>query len=255
MKSGNLETMEKKTLKRYGVAGLIMMALALGGCGQPEVTQEPEQQLGIPITGMESPVGGVGSSEASQAVSLSGSGTAQSPESSTAASALDVGDAGQDGNPADSGILQPTYIGSWKVTEYCYPSTPCGLSQLEVDVLIGSELIYAPESFSCNQRVVESEGFGYELSFYDSLTEFEQDFSVSVNGWFEGGDTGKVKCGYLTIEEGIFGDSFSYMEEQPDKMLICYYGVVFLAVREQTPTVSAGQYGCGVAAAGGRELY
>lgn len=261
MKNGNMKTMEKKRLKRYSAAGLIALALVLGACGQRNQPSESEQQLGNPITGEENPVGGAGSMEDPGRSSLSASGTAQLPEGSTSAGAPaagndgqsgslagstsadvpDAGNAGQGGSTAESGLLQPTYIGRWKVTEYCYPSTPCGLSQMEVDVLIGSELVYAPESFSCNQRVMESEGFGYEFSFHDSLTEYEQELNVLVNSWFEGGDTGKVKSGYLTIEEGIFGDRFSYMEEQPDKMLIYYYGVVFLAVREQTPTTSADQ--------------
>lgn len=173
---------------------------------------------------------------------VQGSGTLDS----TSAGALNAGneiqgdgqvnsaqaDTSAGGGSVDSGLLQPTYIGSWKVTEYCYPSTPCGLSQMEVDVLIGSELVYAPESFTCNQKVIDGEEFGYEFSFYDSLSEIEQEYNVSVSGWFAEADTGKVKSGYLTIEEGIFGDSFSYMEEQPDKMLIYYYGVMFLAVRE-----------------------
>lgn len=215
--------MEKKSRKRYIAAGLIVLALSLGACGQPGASSESEQEFGLAIAGAEGPAGG----------------TENVGDPGTGSSSADVPGAGNEGQ--GGGILQPTYIGSWKVTEYCYPSTPCGLSQLEVDVLIGSELIYTSESFSCNQRVVESDGFGYEFSFYDSLAEFEQDYKVSVNKWFEGGDTGLVKSGFLTIEEGIFGDNFSYMEEQPDKMLICYYGVVFLAVREQASTVPATQ--------------
>ena len=280
-------------MKRYGAAGLVMMALALGACGQQGVQPESGQELGIPLAGAGSEEGsGTGSVEGSGAGSLSAAGTAQpsegsaaadipgagngvaggspagstsagpntgnaaqsgspagstsagpntgnavqsgSPESSISVGALGAGNGTAGGSPADSGLLQPTYIGSWKVTEYCYPSTPCGLSQLEVDVLIGSELVYALESFTCNRKVVESEGFGYEFSFDDSLEEYEKNHSVSVSGWFAGEAAGKVKTGYLTIDEGILGDQFSYMEEQPDKMLICYYGVVFLAVREQT---------------------
>lgn len=281
--------MEKKSRKRYIAAGLIVLALALGACGQPGASSESEQEFGLAIAGAEGPAGGTENVGDPGTGSSSVSETVQSPAGSTSADIPGGGNEGQGGSistsvpgggsegqgssisagvpgagnegqgggtpagvpgagsgrqsssSADSGILQPTYIGSWKVTEYCYPSTPCGLSQLEVDVLIGSELIYTSESFSCNQRVVESDGFGYEFSFYDSLAEFEQDYKVSVNNWFEGGDTGLVKSGFLTIEEGIFGDNFSYMEEQPDKMLICYYGVVFLAVREQAPTVPATQ--------------
>lgn len=276
-------------LKRYGAAGLVMMALALGACGQQGVQPESGQDIGIPLTGSgsvedsgagslsaagtaQSSEGGtsagisgagnsetVGSPAGGTSVGISGAGnseTAGSPaggtsagsntgsagqrggtESGTSAGVPDTANGGAGSSSGESGLLQPTYIGSWKVTEYCYPSTPCGLSQLEVDVLMGSELIYTSENFTCNQRVAESEGFGYEFSFYDSLAEFEQDYNVSVNGWFAGGDTGKVKTGYLTIDEGIFGDRFSYMEEQPDKMLIYYYGVVFLAVREQAPAV------------------
>lgn len=209
---------------KYGATGLFMMVLALGACGQQDVQPESGRELGIPTTGQESPTDGPESEES----------TGQSLEESTPASTPGVGDEGQDGS-----LSQPTYIGSWRVTDYCYPSTPCGLSQLEVDVLLGSELTYAPESFTCNQRVVESEGFGYEFSFYDSLAEYEQDYNVSVSGWFAGGDMGMVKSGYPTIEEGIFGNHFSYMEEQPDKILINYYGVVFLAAREQASDGSA----------------
>ncbi len=276
--------MKKKSWKRSITAGMIVLALVLGACGQPGVPSESEQEFGISIAGAEGPEGGtenVGDPGTGSSYVLE---TVQSPAGSTSADVPGAGNEGQGGSTSadvpgagnegqagstsadvpgagnegqagstsadvsgtgnegqGGGILQPTYIGSWKVTEYCYPSTPCGLSQLEVDVLIGSELIYTSENFSCNQRVVENDGFGYEFSFYDSLAEFEQDYKVSVNNWFEEGDTGLVKSGFLTIEEGIFGDSFSYMEEQPDKMLICYYGVVFLAVREQTSTVPATQ--------------
>lgn len=184
----------KNIWQKYKVTGLIVTALVLGACGQQNASPENVQSLGIPIDGQES----------------------------IEASAV------------DSALSQPVYIGSWKVTDYGYPSTPCGLSQLEVDALIGSELIYAPEGFTCNGSVVESEGFSYEFAFYDSLTEYEQRYNVSVSGWFAEGDTGMVKCGYAAIDEGMFGDSFVFIEEQPDKMLIHYYGVVFLAVREQT---------------------
>ena len=234
----------KKRWKKYGAAGIVAAALALGACGQQDAPPESVQSIGIPLVGTDS--------SANESGNLSVSETVQSSsEDSTQASAPDAGskepessqaDGSQQAAPADEGgssegsaLSQPVYIGNWEVTDYCYPSTPCGLSQLEVDALIGSELIYTPENFTCNRRVMEGDGFGYEFGFYDSLAEYEQNYSISVSSWFAGGDIGMVKCGYVTIEERIFGDNFVFMDEQPDKLLIHYYGVVFLAVREQAP--------------------
>jgi len=223
MKNRN-KTTEKKGLRELEAAGLVLMALFLGACGQRDVSGDSRQDLGIPISDTESSSGGQQGTENFEAGSLSASAPEQSREGSVSADAA--------GNGEQSGS-QPTYIGSWKVADYCYPTTPCGLSQLEVDILIGSELIYAQESFTCNQKVMQGEGFGYEFSFYDSLTEYEQDYNVSVDKWFADGDVGQVKCGYLTIEEDVFGNRFVWMEEQPDKMLIYYYGVIFLAVNDR----------------------
>ncbi len=236
-----MEYRKKKGLRKYGAAGLIMMALALSACGQQDVQPEVMQELGIPITETDSFVGGAEVREDSAADSLSAPDMEQSSEENIPASVPGAGGEGQSSsqlggsqqNFSTNDSLQPEYTISWKVTDYCYPSTPCGLSQSEVDILIGSEIIYTPESFTCNQRVIEGEEFGYVYSFYDSLEEYEQEFRVSVSDWFAGGDVGMVKSGHLTIMEDIFGDNFIFMEEQPDKMMINYYGVLFLAVRQQ----------------------
>lgn len=243
----------KKGIRKCGAAGLILIALVLGACGQPDITTESIQSLGIPISETEnSPGGGPGAEDSVvdnlSAPDLGESSSAYTPNAGNGGQAagsqqdLPAGggqnagsqqDVPADGGLGDSSLLQPTYIGSWKVTDYCYPTTPCGLSQMEVDILVGSELIYAQESFTCNQKVIQSEVFGYEFWDCNNLTEYEQSYNVSVEKWFEEGNTGKVKCGYLTMEEDIFGNRFAWMEEQPDKMMIYYYGVIFLAVNDQ----------------------
>lgn len=221
---GSVKDIMKNRLPKYGIAGLIIIALALSACGQQSVQPIDVQSLSIPIAEAENSVDEPGSEKDPVTGDLSAPSVVQSPEDNIPEA---------DYEEQSSSLSQPEYIGSWKVTDYRYPSTPCGLSQLEVDALIGSELTYASKSFTCNQRVIESEEVGYEFAFYDSLEEYEQDFRVSVSDWFAGGDVGMIKSGYLTIMEDIFGNNFIFMDEQPDKMMINYYGVLFLAVRQQ----------------------
>lgn len=209
----NTERKRVRKYRKYGATGTVLIALILSACGQQDISEESGQGLGIPLSGTES------FSDSQQNVEDFMTGS------------ISIPDTGQ--SSKESGLLQPTYIGNWKVTDYCYPSTPCGLSQMEVDILVGSELIYTQESFTCNQKVFQSEVFDYEFWDCNNLTEYEQGYNVSVEKWFEEGNTGKVKCGYLTMEDDIFGNRFAWMEEQPDKMMIYYYGVIFLAVNDQ----------------------
>lgn len=239
-----MENTKRRGSGKYRVAGLVLTALVLSACSQQDAKTEDERNPGIANIETESSYEEPESREASVDDDFQAYGAEQSAQNNMTASTSDASDeisggsqTGQD-NPAEStpvtnGLSQPAYIGDWKVVDYCYPQAPCGLSQEEVDDLIGSELTYAVDSFRFNHKVIQSEVFGYEFSFYDSLEEYNQSYNVSVDSWFADGDMGMVKCGYLALEEDIFGNCFTWMEEQPDKMLINYYGVIFLAVNEE----------------------
>lgn len=213
-------SIQKKRTRKYGAAILTLTALVLGACGQQGAQTEGNQSgmpVGIPIVDSET--------QADSTVS----GREDNPEINP------------EKDMESSYILQPVYLGDWEVAEYRYPTSPCGLSQEEVDALTGGVITYTDEYLYWNNQIVQSEAFGYDFTFYESLAEYEQEYNVSISDWFADGDTGRLVCGHLALEENRFGCYFAYMDEQPDKMVITCEGVLFLAVNHQAePAVTTG---------------
>ena len=233
-------SIQRRRTRKYGVAILALTALVLGACGQQGAQTEDGgngMPVGIPIVDSETqgdnPVGGwEDNPEINPEKDME-----SSPENDPENSLENI----PESMPESSDILQPVYLGDWEVVEYRYPTSPCGLSQEEVDALTGGVITYTDEYLYWNHQIVQSEAFGYDFTFYESLAEYEREYNASISDWFADGDTGRLVDGHLALEENRFGCYFAYMDEQPDKMVIIYEGVLFLAVNHQAePAVTTG---------------
>ena len=97
-------------MRKYRAAGLVLITLVLGACGQQDASTESEQGLGIPIYETESSPGGGPGMEDNVADSLSAPDLEESLEESNSANVLDAGNEGQSESPAVGSPCDNAYL-------------------------------------------------------------------------------------------------------------------------------------------------